>query len=141
MIRDTSIEAYNEIRNSGLLSEKRLEVYDVLYNKGPLTGGQVSRIVRGSRPSVSETIRNRITELNRLGVVKEVGTISCPVTGRRSILWDVTRNLPYKNVEIKKTKKQIVNECIKILRCAYKTSIQTEVKILIGDVAKILGEL
>ena len=92
-VRETSLEAFNEIRRSGLLSERRLAVYQCLFEWGPMTGAQVA--VRLARPGrVSETVRNRITELVRMGVVKELGVVVCPVTGRNVVNFDVTAKLP-----------------------------------------------
>ncbi len=118
MVRDTSIEAYREIRDNGLLSRKRLEVYDILYRHGPLTGAQVSKRSAG-HSAVSETVRNRITELRDMGAVTECGTVDCPITGKRVILWDVTANLPTA-LPTKKTKKDKIEEAIKELRLLYK---------------------
>lgn len=95
-VRETSIDAYNEIKANGLLSEKRFQVYEILVDHGPLTGAEVSQRIRQKhgRSTVSETVRNRLTELRDLGVVREVGQKPCPITGRTVIVWDVTKNLP-----------------------------------------------
>jgi hypothetical protein len=63
MIQKTSIETYHAIKNSGLISEKRLKVFDIFYqNPQGLTGAEVSEIYRKENPTSqhSETIRNRI---------------------------------------------------------------------------------
>lgn len=100
MVRDTSLEVYQQIRDSGYLSEKRFVVYETLFKHGPLTGAQVADLIKNQDPNVphSETIRNRLGELRDQGVVKELGTTACPLTGRRVILWDVTGNLPSKKL-------------------------------------------
>lgn len=96
MIRQTSIDTYKQIKDEGLLSRRRMQVYEVLFKHGPLTGGQVAAKVKAlyGQWGHSETIRNRITELRDLGTVSEIKTVACPITGRNSILWDVTKNLP-----------------------------------------------
>jgi uncharacterized protein YwgA len=116
MIRDTSIEVYHEIEANGLLSKKRLEVYKILYESGPLTGAQVSRMhgnIYGAN-TVSETVRNRITELFDMGVVQEVSKGPCPITEREVIFWDVTKNLPVKvkRQTFKERKKEVMGEII-----------------------------
>lgn len=93
MIRQTSIDVYNQILDEGLLSKKRFEVYDYLYKSGPKTGAQISLAMR-SYQQVSETVRNRLTELVKLGVVAELGIVTCPVTDRKVFLYDVTDKLP-----------------------------------------------
>lgn len=94
--RRTSAETFEKIRTSGILSERRLQVYEILYREGPLTGGQVARRMQELHNvgGFSESVRNRLTELRDRGCVEEVGEAPCPVTGNRSILWDVTPDLP-----------------------------------------------
>jgi hypothetical protein len=96
--RQTSIDTYFEIRDSGLLSEKRFEVYQILYKYGPMSGAQVSEIYRRAKNYVghSESIRNRITELVDMGCAYEVKTDACPVTGRQVLWFDVNGELPQK---------------------------------------------
>lgn len=96
MIRQTSIDIYHQIQNDGLLSKRRWQVYDILYQHGPLTGGEVAsymKSIHGVR-GFSESVRNRLTELREMGAAREVGETSCPVTGNQVILWDVTGDLP-----------------------------------------------
>ena len=56
----TSVEAYHSIKNSGLLSDKRMKVYEIFFeNPNGLTGTQVSEIFKSKYPSSkhSETIK------------------------------------------------------------------------------------
>jgi len=97
-VRKTSIATYIDIERSGLLSKKRLEVFRILHDEGPLTGAQVSKIhgeTYGAN-TVSETVRNRITELYEYGVVEEAGKGPCPITGREVIIWQVSGRMPVK---------------------------------------------
>lgn len=96
MVRETSVEAYRAIVDNGMLSRRRLQVYEILYQNGPLAGAQVAYLFaqRHGKTSRSETVRNRITELRDLGVVKEVGWTVDPNTKMRVIQWDVTSKLP-----------------------------------------------
>jgi serine protease inhibitor len=111
--KQTSAETYYEIKHSGLLSNKRLQVYEILYEMGNLTGSQVSRIHRQKYPtnSMSEVVRNRITELVQMGVVEELGIVKDPFNGRDVTLYGTTDNLP-KDLEIKKTRKQLHAEMV-----------------------------
>ena len=95
-VRRTSVETFEKIRSSGLLSERRFQVYGILFREGPITGGQVARRMQELHNvgGFSESVRNRLTELREFGCVEEVGETPCPVTGNRSILWDVTPDLP-----------------------------------------------
>ncbi len=97
MIQTTSIQTYDAIKNSGLLSDKRMKVYDIFYeNPQGLTGTQVSNIFKSKFPSAehSETIRNRITELRDMGVLYEVGIVECEYTHRNVMKFALTDNLP-----------------------------------------------
>lgn len=111
MVRQTSMEAYQTIKESGLLSNRRFQVYDVLFNNGPLTGAQVATIMKGTYGihSQSETIRNRLTELRDMGCIQECGEAVDQYTNMKVILWDVTDKLPMKLQ--KKKKKETFTIC------------------------------
>ena len=97
MVRDTSIEAYNKIKENGLLSKRRWQVYDVVYNHGPMTSGEAFKILNNGSATKSLTqSRARFTELREMGVFVELGERTCSVTGHAAILWDVTSKLPIK---------------------------------------------
>lgn len=95
--RQTSIDAYNKIKEEGLLSRRRWEIYDVVFKNGPMTSAEAFR-----KLILANTIRNitqsraRFTELRDSGVFQECGTKVCSVTGMTVILWDVTSRLPIK---------------------------------------------
>lgn len=112
MIRQTSIDAYNKIKQNGSLSSRRWEVYDVLFKYGPLTGNEAIEKLKeeGKGAKTFDTnSHSRLSELRQLGVIYEVGKKVCNVTGMNVILWDVTNNLP-KKLEKQKTKDQIIKE-------------------------------
>ena len=113
MIRKTSVEAYNNIKESGILSRMRMMCYNLLYQHGPATANQLMKIAKESNPNLShqsiESIGRRLSELVKINVAQELGEVVCPVTNRKVILWDVTDQLPIK-LEKKKTKNQIIKE-------------------------------
>jgi hypothetical protein len=97
MVQRTSAETYYDIKNSGLLSEKRMKVFDIFYeNENGLTGSQVSEIYKNKYPTSrhSETIRNRITELYQMGVLGDLGIVECPFSGRKVTKWTCLDKLP-----------------------------------------------
>ena len=116
MVRDTSKEIYNKIVSNGLLSKKRLQIYDIIYNLGSMTGSQVAQIYKENYNASqhSESIRNRITELTQQGVVKEVKTGDCPITGKKVLWFDVTSKLPVK-IQRQATKKEKKDEVLKLI--------------------------
>lgn len=99
MVQKTSIDTYYHIKNSGILSDKRLKVYEILYEHPEgLTGSQVSDIFKSKYPSAknSETIRNRITELKNMNLVMEMGIVDCEFSNRKVMKFCLTDNLPTK---------------------------------------------
>ena len=114
MIQKTSIETYHAIKNSGLISEKRLKVFDIFYqNPEGLTGAEVSEIYRKENPTSqhSETIRNRITELVQMGVLTELGVVECQFSKRNVTKWCCIDKMPIP-LEKKLTRKQQIKEIL-----------------------------
>lgn len=102
IVRSTSAEAYYQIKEEGLLSKRRWEVYDALFTCGPSTQMECYKSLKTNTPRDSFT--PRFTELKRLGVVKELGERECSVTGRNVLVWDITGRLPTGNATTKKTR-------------------------------------
>lgn len=120
MTQTTSIETYHAIKNSGLISEKRLKVFDIFYqNPQGLTGAEVSEIYRNANPTSqhSETIRNRITELVQMGVLAEVGVVECQFSQRSVMKWYAIDKMPI-SLEKKLSKKE-------------------QVKLILGDITSL----
>lgn len=105
MIRQTSIDAYNEIVSNGLLGERQFSVYKMLFEFGPLTSYELTRKFKENN-WLSELggIHQRLSELERKNVVKLVGKKVNQETGKNNILWDVTDRLPIKLEKSKRTK-------------------------------------
>ncbi len=106
-VRDTSIEIYLKILNEGLIGKKQIEVYEILWKYGPLTGSQVANWMDEfhQKSNVSETVRNRLNELRNMGIVTELPKAPCPVTGNTVYRYDVNSKLPIKP-PIRLTKKE-----------------------------------
>lgn len=111
MVRDTSIAAYHAIKERGLLSERRFQVYEIFVeaNPRPLTGSQVSRLWhdRYQGSDTSEVVRSRITELAERGLLEEDGTVFDDRTEMMVIAWRVVDRLPAE-VERRESKAQKV---------------------------------
>lgn len=99
-MRETSIEAYNTIKENGMLSDRRWEVYDTLFfSEGVLSHSEVCRIIISRHPlppGMRHNVPARLNELREMGCVYEVKTKTCPITGMNVIAWDVTTKLPKK---------------------------------------------
>ena len=136
--RQTSIDCYNKIKANGLLSKRRLEVYEALYTSAPCTS---SEAIRNAKTTFGVFgVSSRFTELRDLGVIYEKSIKKCSVTGRNVIEWDLTDRLPIKFKNNNKTKKQRINDAINSLRELYKNknhSTSDDWKI-VADLIKII---
>tara|TARA_R110000796_G_scaffold181330_1_gene297891 strand:+ start:35918 stop:36358 length:441 start_codon:yes stop_codon:yes gene_type:complete len=110
MTRKTSIDCYNQIKREGLLSERRLQVLSIMMYISPCSAGELEKefILRNNIKGGWK----QLSVLRDQGVLKEVGTKTCSVTGRKVIKWDLTGNLP---VKPKKKKPANLNKCIDYL--------------------------
>ena len=114
--RQTSIDCFNKIKEEGLLSKMRFQVYSALLSMGkPSTTREVYETM-----DVIKQEATRFTELRNLGVIYEVQNRKCSITGRTSIEWDVTDRLPVNIKNSNKTKKQRLDDALNSLRELYK---------------------
>ena len=109
-MRKTSLETYQKIKDNGLLSKRRMEVYDMLFHHGPLTANEIVRKAKLLHPKTNPSSYNaRLSELKRYGLAIEVGEKEDDVSGNNCFLWDLTDNLPVKpDTKTKKQKKDEV---------------------------------
>jgi len=119
MIRQTSIECYNQIKQEGLLSKKRLQVYEAILKLAPCTSGEAFATMTTKENQISQS-RARFTELRELGVIYERGEKKCSITGRNVIEWDLTDRLPINIKKSNKTKKDKVDAVLNSFRELYK---------------------
>lgn len=92
-MRYTSIEAYNKIKENGLLGRLQFKVYEHVFKNKPITQKKtcVSFGMRDER-----SITPRFAELRRYGVLRTCGEIACEYTGFTVDLWETTNELPVK---------------------------------------------
>tara|TARA_R110002167_G_scaffold404_2_gene1838 strand:+ start:65 stop:478 length:414 start_codon:yes stop_codon:yes gene_type:complete len=115
-IRQTSIDCYNKIKEEGLLSKRRMEVYKAILKNAPCTTNEALKDVH----SGSHGVGSRTTELRDAGVIYEKDVRPCMVTGRNVIEWDLTDRLPVIIKNSNKTKKQRLDDALNSLRELYK---------------------
>ena len=116
--RQTSIDCYNKIKSEGLLSKRRLEVYEALLSTAPCTS---SEAIRNAKTTFGVFgVSSRFTELRDLGVIYEKDVRPCKVTGRNVIEWDLTDRIPVNIKNNNKTKKQKISDALNSLRELYK---------------------
>ena len=111
MTRQTSIDAYYKVKESGLLSTLRLKVYKIVCEHGPMTAGEMRDYTDKDIPH-SGVYTTRLSELQRWGVIKEVGKRPCKTTGFTAIVWDITGDMPVKPQKklSRKERKELVME-------------------------------
>lgn len=95
-VRETSLEVFKRIKDNGLLSQRRLEVYSGLFEYGPCTANELFKKMRGVSQVSQANIQPRLNELVNVGVAREVETRDCAITGNRVLVYDVTAGLPAK---------------------------------------------
>jgi hypothetical protein len=136
--RKTSIECFNKIKQEGLLSKRRFEVYEALYTSAPCTS---SEAIRNAKTTFGVFgVSSRFTELRDSGVIYEKGEKQCTITGRNVIEWDLTDRLPVNFKNNNKTKKQKINDAINSFRELYKNKNNSTSKDwkIVADLIKII---
>jgi hypothetical protein len=115
--RQTSIDCYNQIKEEGLLSKRRLQAFEALLKIAPCTATELQKSMNyndGGRDCIK-----RLSELRDLGVIYEKTERICSVTGRNVIEWDLTDNLPMDCKVITNNKKyrvETLKEALEIIR-------------------------
>jgi len=83
-VRETSKKAFLEELNSGRIPRKQQDVYEYLWDFGPLTGAECDTYM--PYPSAHK----RLPELRRSGRIVELPEKRiCRITGKEVIQWDV----------------------------------------------------
>jgi hypothetical protein len=110
-MRQTSIECYNQIKASGLLTKARLQVYEALYNIGkPSTAREIFATM-----NIVKFEATRLTELRKMGAIYEVSTRKCSITNKNVIEWDLTDKLPVKLKATQTIKQQKVSQALSLI--------------------------
>jgi DNA-binding MarR family transcriptional regulator len=80
-LRDTSIQAYHELKATGKLSALQSLVLDALRKCGPMSGREIERAtgINGAW--------KRCSELQRMGYVTSTEKRTCTVTGKQVYVW------------------------------------------------------
>lgn len=114
-IRQTSIDVYHQIVEKGLLSKRRWQVYSCLFEHGPMT--QNETYVKLGVPNLQQSsVMPRFAELKNMGVIREIGTRKCTITGHEVLEWDVTDQLPidFKRKSKKELKEELLNDIVNL---------------------------
>ena len=108
-----------QICANGLLQQRQLETYEVLFRFGPLTRNEIDEKgceeygVKGVRANPPWS--RRLADMERMGVVRRVGQRPDPTTNFLADLWDVTSALPKALPKAKRFTKKQKHAALKVL--------------------------
>ena len=86
-LKQTSLVAYKQIRNEGLLGKRQKIVYDGFKRYLKATDWEVTNLLCWDDPN---KVRPRRNELVRYGLLRDSGIKrKCNVTNRMAIVWEV----------------------------------------------------
>lgn len=80
-MRQTSLDAYDNLKASGVLGQRQLLAWVCLLQKGPMTGGELSAYAE------LPGLWKRLSELKKFGLAIEDGVRPCKVTGTNALVW------------------------------------------------------
>jgi len=108
MIQETSRIAYDTIKKNGMLKGRQLQVYEEIFKFQPIS---INRLIQNlGRPGMNTgSITGRISELQRMGVIWEVGQEQAH-TGHRVILWGTTEQLPRKPEKVETWRQRCIRQ-------------------------------
>ena len=98
MVRQTSIDAYNQIKKDGSLTKLKLQVYHCIMRNDNFTAAELHNSFYYLQVKQISTVRARITELNQLGCIESLNVRKCRITGRQAHTWTLTDEQPRKEV-------------------------------------------
>lgn len=131
-IRDTSIQAYEEISESGLLQSQKEMVYQFLKELGPSTQREIEKHYEHVTGHKEALVRCRFAPLEREGLIQPIGKRPCKITGREALIWEADSQSPrYKRPQSKAQEIKELKDTV--ARCLAATTIE--------EVHQILGAL
>lgn len=106
-MNNTGGHAYAAIKGSGLLGQLQLDVAKVIIENGPITQGETWSEHFTSRQR--HDIGPRFAELEKRGVIEQVGTRACRYTGVDGKTYMATGNLPTPREKFKTKKQRLID--------------------------------
>jgi hypothetical protein len=90
MTRETSRKAYQELLASGKLKGQLADLLEDLVDMGP-GGATIAETVDGTKYAVNLNLtRARFTDLMQRGLIREISTRRCKITGKQALVWEYT---------------------------------------------------
>jgi len=141
MVRKTSIDTYNIVKNSGLLSKLRLKVYLALYKNGPMGMLETFRYINPGESDGHklQSYNPRFTELKQMGLIEECGERVCDITNQTVMLLQTTDNVGQKlpKTITKKDKLKEVESLIITLSESLNEAQKVELRVIFKKVRNI----
>ena len=133
---ETSKRAYEEIRANGLLKGMKMRAYILVYQEGPLTGREADRL------GGSDNFHKRLSDLEKMGAVSQVGQRICTVSGMLATLWDVTGKLPVALPPVSIEHKGSLQVGIERIERQWPEAVRpTDIKVVVAKLRQALVEL
>ena len=107
-MRETTLEAYLKIKQSGLLSDLRWRVFECLCNHEDSTANELRMFMDPT--ANSGVFSTRLSELERLGYVYVSGKRPCTTTKHNAVTWAITGFTIPIAYEKQRTRKEIKTE-------------------------------
>lgn len=96
-VRETSIEAYRQLTESGELTRKEGEAAQWLSEFGPCTVNELFRRVGLRCTTVQSNLNSTVHRLREIGVARELPKRPCAITGKMAYVYEVTGQRPAKS--------------------------------------------
>lgn len=151
-VRSTSFHVYHQIKDEGLLSERRWQIYDALWQLDkPSSANEVHRyIIKQPRFQLANmNVITRLGELRDSGAVAEIGEFPCSVNSNVVTFFEITGKLPRSFVKpegrVQRLRRQhrILAECLEMFctKTEALPSIKPETAALLEKSRAILKEI
>jgi len=101
--RETSVQAFYNAVDAGIIETRRAQVWVGLKALGVATANEVFEYLKEERRlglRYDSNTRARLTELRDMGLIREVGDRACRVTHQTCITWAVVPSSEYAGVAI-----------------------------------------
>jgi len=101
-VRDTSIDAYKKVVDSGLLSTKLIQAFTIIYRFGPMTSREANQkfVENFVVENNLNQFRALLTHLQNMDVIQTIEKVVCPISKMTVYNFDITGRLPVKEPKV-----------------------------------------
>jgi len=93
-MKQTSVQAYRQMRKSKELGKRQKKVYKAVKRYGPGTMREIYQFM--GEPGVYSGYQPRFKELRDKNLLQESGKKQCNITGRKATIYEIKRRLIFK---------------------------------------------